>query len=526
MRLRIPDIPSVDDATIASYTRYAALVGVVAIIVALGAWLVVGEISTWIEIVGAVGILLIALTVLVRPSEVKAALTGRQARYGGNALLMSVSFLMILGLVNYLGTRHHQRWDVTEEKQFSLSEQTIQILEALEEPVQVKLFFTPAHYNRQKAEDLIKEYALHSQASAGTVKLTYEFIDPDLQRHIALDYQIARDGTIVFERGERSEVTFGVQEQDLTSALLKVTRDETKSVYFLTGHQERDPESEEQDGYSLVKQVLENENYTVAMFNLAATDIIPADMSLLVVAGPVKSLAPQETATLQRFVADGGSLLLLVEPGMDDPFGGLLSEYGIELADDLIIDPARSFFGDIASPLVDHYAFHQITKDLSGLTSFFPTARSLVLSSPQAEEWNVQLLATTSERSWAETGYREKQVQYDEGEIRGPLGLMAVIEPATPGTGKGRLVVVGDASFAENGVLNAVRGGVGNLDLFMNAVGWLTEEEELISIRPKMPEQRQVFLTLPQARAVIYSNILFMPLIVLAAGAVVWWKRR
>jgi len=150
------------------YSKYAALLGLACILVALGGWLVAGQAQLWVEILGIVGLLLVAITVLLQPAQVKAVLTGRQVRYGGNAVVMSIAFLLILGLLNYLGARHHQRWDVTAEKSFSLSEQTIQILKGLKEPVQVKLFFTPQAMGRAEAEDLIKEYAIRSN------KLSYD----------------------------------------------------------------------------------------------------------------------------------------------------------------------------------------------------------------------------------------------------------------------------------------------------------------------------------------------------------------
>jgi ABC-type uncharacterized transport system involved in gliding motility auxiliary subunit len=496
-----------------------ALIGAATLLIALGGLLVLGTSALWIEIMGGIGLALLAAAALARPSQFVALLTGRQARYGGNAALMTVALIAILGLTNHIGVRYHWRWDVTEEKQFSLSEQTLSLLYSLEEPVHVTLFFTPMHYNRQQAEDLIQEYALHGKT------LDYTFIDPDLDRRVALEYQIARDGTIVFERGHRRQIAFGVQEQDLTSALLQVIRDEKRGVFFLTGHQERDPLDFDELGYSLMKQFLESENYVVDTLNLAATATPPPELDVLVIAGPQQPLGAAELSRLRSFVEQGVSLLVLVEPGMEDPLDGMLRDYGLELPDTLILDPIRSFFGDIAAPLVDRYEFHQITKDMSGLTSVFPLARALQLVEPAPEEWLVQVLAFTSETAWAETDYRSEQTGRQAGDLGGPLPIAVAIEPLDSESGNGRLVVIGNASFCENGLLNQIR-GIGNVDLFMNAVGWLAEDDALISIRPKWPLPRHVILTPPQARAIIYTNILFVPFLVLLAGGVVWWRRR
>jgi ABC-type uncharacterized transport system involved in gliding motility auxiliary subunit len=505
---------------IKSWSLYVALIGATALLVALGTWMIQGEAALWVELCAAGGALVLALAVILNPAPVRAALTGRQARYGGNAALMSVAFLLILVMLNVLGARHPQRWDTTQEKQFSLSEQTRQVLRGLREPVQVKLFFTPSHYSRQSVEDLLKEYVAHSD------KISYEFIDPDAQRRQALDYQISRDGTIVFQLGTRREVVFGYQEQDLTSGLVKITSNKVRGVYFLTGHQEVDPDATDQTGYSLIKQALISENYQVNTFNMAVTSTWPSDLSVLVVAGPKQPLTAAELTRLAAFINNGGKALLMVEAGMADPLGGMLHAFGLDLADDLVLDTVKSFYGDIASPLVDRYEYHQITKDLTGLTSFFPTARSVVKANPAPAEWNVHYLALSSASSWAETGYRDQRVKADANEAKGPLGLAAAVEPSAAGTGKGRMVVIGDAHLVDNGTLSTVGGSVGNLDLVMNAVGWLAEEESLISIRPKQPEQRQVILTAPQSRAIIYGSIILMPLLVLAVGVLVWWRRR
>lgn len=507
-----------------SYAPYVALAGVAAVIIALGGWLVVGRLVTWIEIVGAAGLVLLAASAIARPDAVGAAATGRRARYGGNAAVMSLAFVSILGMLNYLAVRHPERWDLTEERLFTLSEQTLSILGSLEEPVKVTLFFTPAHHNRVQAEDLIKEYAARSSL------LTYEIVDPETQRRLAMQYQVARDGTAVFERGERREVTFGAQEQDLTGALLKVIRDETIGVYFLTGHGERDPESYDGPGYSTMKGVLEAENYSVGTLNLTVTDELPADLRVLVIAGPQQPLQEGELERLQDYIDGGGCALVLVDAGMQDPLDGLTQAYGVSLPDALIIDPAQAFFGDPSTPLVTQYTFHQITKDLTGLSSILPTARPLIVEATPPEDWRVTTLTSSSAQSWAETDYGAEQIRSDEGETPGPLALAVAVEPGAAGgdeeaPSRGRLVIIGDADLSSNEMLAMVR-GVANVDLFMNAVGWLAEEEELISIRPKQQDPRQVFLTPAQARAIIYGNILFVPLGVLVAGGVVWWRRR
>ena len=504
---------------LARYASWVALAGVAFLVVALGARLVAGTREAWHEAVGAGGLALGAVAALLRPDAVRRAIGGRQARYGSNAAVMSIAVVGILVLVNYLGARYPQRWDVTEEKQYTLSEQTLQILASLEEPIAIKAFFTPAHYYRGQAEEMLKEYAVRSRM------VTYEVIDPESQRRLTIDYQIARDGTIVFERGDRREVTFGVQEQDLTGTLLKVSRDAMHGVYFVTGHQERDTENVEGIGFDTIRQVLEAENYRVGTVNLATGEDLPSDLTVLVIAGPQVEFQPREVERIAEYIAGGGRALVMIDAGQADPLGGLLERYGLRLADNVVIDPHQAFFGDLVTPLVSEYAFHQITKDLTGMSAIFPTVRALEQVDPAPEGWGVTLLATSSASAWAETAYNAEQVAHDEGEPAGPLGLMAVVEPQGEAEGQGRLVVVGDSDFAANEILAAVR-GLANVDLFMNAVNWLAEEDELISIRPKEYQARTVALTSPQSRAVVYGSIIFLPLGVLLAGGIVWWRRR
>ncbi|HEY64847.1 MAG TPA: GldG family protein [Caldilineae bacterium] len=475
------------------------------------------------------GVMLIASYALLQPQQVATMLTGRQARYGGNALLLSVAFLGILATINILSHHHHKRFDLTESKQYTLSQETIQILRSLEKPVKVTGVFVPGDMRRTDVEDLLKEYAYYSD------KFSYEFIDPEREPSKARRLGVTSYGVLVFQCEDRRQQTYGLDEEDLTSALLKVARPEQKVVYFTTGHKERDPQQFQPDGYGNIGRILGMDNYKVDLLNLATiTETVPGDAAVIIVASPKIAFAPEEVALLDKWLEEGGRLMLLADPrpleGGEDPwapFADMLKKWGIRLRNDLVLDPASSFFGDAASPLVTRYRFSTITKDLGGLTTFFPLARSIEQVTPELPEEDLTItpLIETSGKSWGETNLAQRQVRYDEGtDVRGPLILAITVESRDRGS---RLVVFGDADFASNEVLNSVHGAFGNADLFRNSVNWLAEEEALIAISPKPPDIRIMQpLTPAQQNMIFYGTVVFLPLLVLTLGGVVWWGRR
>lgn len=469
----------------------------------------------WIPAAGlALGAALLALAALGRPAEVRRALTGRQARYGSNTVAMSLMVLAILALVNFLANRHHARWDLTNTKQYSLSGQTIQILKDLKDPIKVTAFFSPTDSTQATFKDLFAEYMYH------TDKLSLEIVDPDQKPAVARQYGITSYGTIVFERGARRQDTFGTDEQSITSAILKVSREEQKGIYFITGHKERDPEGYE-DGFSAIKSLLEKNNYTVGALNLAMTSTIPSDAAALVIAGPQMTYAEEERKTLASYLDGGGKLMVLLDPAVGADLNPVLEPYGVRFRNDLVVDLYSSFFGDPLTPLTTRYPYSMITKDMTGLTSFFPYARSVERLGSTPEGVTITELVTTSDQSWGETNLTQRQVQQDANDTSGPLMLAAQVQK-----GNTRLVLVGDSDFAANSVLNSVRGAFGNADLFVNAVNWLAEEESLIAIGPKSPDVRTVFLTPAQMRLILYTSALVLPAMVLVIGLVVWWRRR
>jgi ABC-type uncharacterized transport system involved in gliding motility auxiliary subunit len=497
------------------------IAGVAFLVLALLLWLLTRELDLRVEALLGSGAVLLTLSAVGRPEMFRAALTGRTARYGSNVGVAIVAFLGILVLVNFLSDRHHRRMDLTETGEYTLSPQTIQILSDLDEPVKVTAFFTEGDYGEQELKDLLTEYSYR------TDKITYEFVDPDVDPFVAQQYEITSYGTIVFESSGRRQDIFTVDEQEITGAILKVSRESQKVVYFLTGHGERDPGGYAETGYSGVSDYLEKDNYVVSTLNLAISSTVPSDASVLIVAAPQSPLLEEESAAIQAYLQDGGKALVMQEPGDDPVLTDVLAEWGVGYGDDVIIDPERALFGmDPLSPVVDSFRFSEITRDLPSVV--IVTARSVTRTIEQADGVSIQALVESSDGSWGETDFEalaRQEANYDADEDpSGPLAMAMSVEAYGEGEDVvgTRLVVCGDSDFAANSSLSLG----GNADLFLNSVNWLAEEEALISIRPEPEVSRELILSAGQARFLQYSSVIFLPAAVLLVGAVVWWRRR
>ena len=453
----------------------------------------------------------------------------RKTKHGLNTLIAILLFIGVLALVNFLSNRHHLRHDLTETGIFSLADQTVKILEGLDREVAVYAFFqVPDH----RLEDLLNEYKLVSG------RFQFEFIDPDQEPERAKAYDIRQYGTVVVKSGESEEQLTDVTEEKLTNAILKVSRDQKKVIYFLQGHDERDIENIERDGYNAAKKALEEENYSVSPLMLAGENEIPGDCAALVVASPRVAPFEDELEKIGRYLEGGGSLLFLLDPYPAVGLETFLGRWGVKVGDDVVVDASgvgRLFGAGPTIPLVSDYPSHAITKDFNVMT-FFPLARSVSTQKPESGGPSPQAILKTSNRSWAESNYRAKPFQLDKDDIKGPVTI-AVAMTKTIGAEKdtvpagetpeeksqsARMVVVGDSDFACNSYFSAS----GNSDLFLNVMNWLAEEEDLISIRPKTPDDRRVTMTAAQSRYVFYLAVIVMPLIVVIAGVIVKIRRR
>jgi len=464
----------------------------------------------------------------------------RQARFGTLAVVSSLVVLAILSVVNYISLYQNKRWDLTANKQFSLSDQSRNVLQKLDSPLQVTVFAQEPEFPRY--QDRMKEYEYVSK------KVATEYVDPDKKPTVAKQNNIQQYGTILLNYKGRSERVTSDAEQDITNGIIKVVSGQQRKVYFSQGHGEKDSGSSEREGYSTVAQALGRENYTVDKLVLAQQGAVPDDASVLIVAGPKNDFFAPEVDALKKYLDKGGKLLLELDPPdrADSPpltnLVALAHDWGVDAGNNVVVDVSgmgRLIGTDASVPIAaPPYPSHPITQRFNFITAF-PLAREASPITGGVNGHTAQPVVESSARSWAETDIKtlltSGQVSLDEskGDKKGPIVLGAAVSaplanaaPAKPGDDapkpETRVVVFGDSDFAENGVL----GVQGNRDLFMNAVGWLSQQENLISIRPKEADDRRVTLTATQQNTITVMSLLLIPGLVFASGVYNWWRRR
>jgi ABC-type uncharacterized transport system involved in gliding motility auxiliary subunit len=471
----------------------------------------------------------------------------RSTRYGANAVILSLLVLVILFLVGFLAERHPLRVDMTDAGEYTLSPKTLNVLQGLSVPIDIYVYYDRA--TRPAVRDLLTEYTRRNR----NLRVRMEDLNKDPE--LAERFGVSELGTIAFDTGTKVVLlkTFG--EEDVTNALIKATRVRSKNVYFVTDHGEKELDERGVFGYSIARDALLRENYTAQTLSLTQTGSIPADCDVLVVAGPKSGYLEQEQLAIRRYLETGGRLLCMFDPRFDCGLEGYVSVWGIAVGNDRVVDPSPTgqlMGGGPTTPLVNRYGVHDITRQFRQPT-FFPSVRSVRRLPLYRGSAETASLAFTSEQSWAESDLTSRQISFDENDLRGPVSIamasrldLASVDVAlevalqTPRSdddirneeafeeigGKSdeesRLVVFGDSEFAANNNFN----DMGNGNLFLNAIAWLAEDEELIALRPKRSTSRTVRLSEQQMRMLNIFAVGALPAVIMVLGVLVTWRRR
>ena len=506
----------------------------------------------------------------------------RSTQAGTNALVSTVSVLIILGLINFLIFRYTSPIDLTDNQIYSLSSHSKEIIQTLEQPLKVFIFDKEISSTDR---DLLDNYKRYNN------NFSYELVDPDIKVGLTQQFNAKSLGDVYLEYGDKKQLAqtllaFGnrepLSEIELTNAIEKIQKETVKTIYLLQGHGEYSLEKSQQGSLSEAVSSLKSKGYNVNPLNLAQSPSIPNDADVIIIASPKRKLFEQEVQALVNYSNQGGNLFLLLDPNTDPGLESLLKDWGIQLDNRLIIDGsgAGSVVGlGPTTPFITTYGNHPITQEFSNGISFYPVSRPI--DTIEVEGVTATSLLVTSEQMWAESDLESEEVSFDEtDDIPGPFDLgVALIrkidnpkqekkssetnpspdsnnqenpesldvqttpssetEENTPNleeketqetddsknqkSKEVRLVIIGNSTFATDSLFNQQLNG----DVFLNSVQWLANEnDKSLSIRPKEVKNRRINLTPQKANLITILSLVIVPGIGLVAAAITWWRRR
>jgi len=444
----------------------------------------------------------------------------RKLLHGTNFAVYTLVILAIIVLCNWFAHRNDHHLDLTPNKLFSLSAESLKLLKSIDQPVTIYVFDQQSGF--QSRHDLLNLY------SSASHYVNVRYVDPNRDPALAHQFGVQNYGTIYVAMGARHMKASDATEQGITNALIRLLKGQ-KMVYFVQGHGERDLSSSGHGGFSQFEQALQNEDSKVKTLALMKQMQIPPDCSILVIAGPKNDYLPPEVAAIEKYLQNGGRVLAFLDPGVALPnLSGLLSNYGVTARNDLVIDenPVSQIFGTSPTmPLIMNYGDNPIVQPLKRVATLFPLSRSFVVASGTKPDVTTDALCNTSAASFSVTDFNAsmKEVAFRPGkDIKGPLVVAAAAALNNPKpAAQGRLVAAGTSLIATNAYLSFQ----GNRDLVMNMIEWLGSNEGLISIRPKAPSAQHLNLSASQMGGLL-MRLIFIPLCIIAIGIAVWWNRR
>ena len=455
------------------------------------------------------------------------------------ALLLNVTGLgAALAMMLVVSYYHNLRLDLTPNKQYTLSQHTLRILDDVQKPVKILAFVRKEDPRNAYLTDLFWRIGLRQP------KITSRVVDLNRNPALAQTYHADAYGSVVVECGPRRKTFSNVREELLTAAILQVTRDYEKTVYILSGHGERDySDADRFHGYSTFRNVLEQEFYHVKPLTLFGNGEIPKDAAAILIPGPRRDLLPDEILKLDRYVQGGGSILVLLDPGGSASMAAFLHRYRVDMPARVIGDDEERLAASepLTAKIPEKVKESTITSILDA-DPVFSLFGPIGITAGEEQKIDVLPVLSSSRSSWSvpldSVGNIPDNVEYDpkRGDTRGPfpVGVSVAIrlddagaKPLTedePAHKVGRLVVFSDSDFASNQFIDLL----GNRDLLVNAVNWLALEDTLIGIRPerKTAGKEQFYVSSRQNYTVFLIGVVVMPLMFVALGMTVFVRRR
>jgi ABC-type uncharacterized transport system involved in gliding motility auxiliary subunit len=491
-----------------------------------------GAADLWLWLPLGAGVVSAALWLVEFRGEALEVVRSRRARQGGQSVIYSLAVVAIVVLLQGLAVNSGLSVDLTKNKTFTLSDETVKVVKALDQKVDFMAFY--GNENREAFEDLLKRVK-----ELNPSKVDYEFVNLNRNPLLAQEYGVRALGTTVLVAGDKKETLTGATEEDVLNALVKVSSGQTKQIYVLAGHQEHSVDDIQPQGLSGLQTGLEAASFGVHTLNLATDDKgeVPEDAAALIISGPRTDLLPPELDALTRYLGRGGRVFVALDPRVQVPgLKAWLAKAGVHMDADIVIDlnPFNQLFGGSpVAPIIQTFdPEHAITKDLAEQKgqAIFPTT-STISTSRLPLGATVTVLARTLPTAFGWTGKGDNApTRPGPNDKRGPLDLMVALDepvsdfggdPAAPAGKTARLVVLGTSVLMDN----QADGAFNNQDLVVNSLRWLADEEQRISLAPKPADNEPILLDLGRQH-LIWWSIILLALGALGAGVAVAATRR
>lgn len=427
-------------------------------------------------------------------------------------VLLLVALAVLLGM---LARTYHKSWDVTLNARNSLSPGSAELLKKLKQPIHITAYTAPDSEAARALTDFITPY----QRAKRDIKLDY--INPAEQPQLARQAGVQREGELVVRLGQRSEHLVAYNESALSNLLMRLARDQERTVLYLDGHGERKLDGEANFDLGDFGQQLAARGFRSAPLNLVAVPDVPHNTAVLVISQPRVDLLPVEIDKLKQYVKRGGSVLWLLDPEPLHGLQALVEQFGLALTPGTVVDPkAQEFKASPAMAVANAYGRHAVTEHFDILT-IFPFAREIeALENDQG--WRVTPLVQVAPRGWLESGKVDTDVRYDKKQDKaGPINIGIALERMVENRAQ-RVAVIGSGAFLSNQYL----GIRGNLDLGLNLVNWLAGDDNLITIQPRATRDAQPQFTATSQGIIVFGFLIILPLALLGMGGWIWWRRR
>lgn len=451
--------------------------------------------------------------------------------------ITTVLLVVVAIFATLLAQENTWMYDMTKDKVFTLSAESLLLLDEIEQPVQIAAVY-PDGQTDGLVERLLEQYAAQSPWIA------FEQIDaerdPAKLSAYQLDVKAINNETIVVKSGSRTKMVYQTSmyyrtssgnafdgERQISGAIRYVTSDDLPVVYQLIGHNEMGSED-----VSDATELLQLEAYETKELNLVREGQVPKDASILLLLSPKKDLSPEETMAIDSFMGQGGKVLVAVDPfssneSILENLNALMHAHGLDFTNNLVVeeDP-NSFYGNNKMNLIPGYVRHGITENLAEARQYpvLPLARGIRLTEVDTEKIAVQPLLMSSDKSWMRTDMENYQSMKTETDIAGPLYLAASVmrNNADMGETDGRMVVIGNAGFISNEQIHLQANG----DFFISAVNWLQGERTSSTILPKVINADTLQISGDLMKKLIVITSLVLPGIAFIGALLIWATRR